>query len=286
MGRHGDLPLRTMFYNAAQLKQMAGARGIFPRKDRGQNFLIDKNVLENVVRHANIGAKDTVVEVGPGFGALTGELAKLAGRVIAVECDKKLAAFLRKEYAGVKNLELIEGDILKMRVPVPARYCVVANLPYRIATAVIKKFFSLPVKPARMLIFAQEEVAQRICASPPQMSVLAVSVQFYANSEIAFHVSKNCFWPVPLVGSSVLNIVSRAKPLCGIARARTFFRIVKIGFSAKRKQLKNNLKAGIKISEDAILAAFAKAGIAPNARAQELSLETWLALARELEGVL
>jgi 16S rRNA (adenine1518-N6/adenine1519-N6)-dimethyltransferase len=266
----------------------------------GQNFLIDHNILEKIMRVADIEDADTVIEIGAGFGVLTGELAKRAKKVIAVEFDRKLAEFLRDNYKENARVEVIEGDILslfidrqgllrrsaprndKVRIAdirVPEQYKIVANLPYSIATAVIKKFFSCTPKPAMMVVLVQEEVARRIVAVPPDMSVLAVSVQFYAFPEIIFHVPQNCFWPVPHVGSSVLRIPLRSTPLC---EERDFFRIVKIGFSAKRKQLKNNLKAGLKISEDALFAAFQHAGIAKNARAQEIPLETWHALTREL----
>ena len=292
-----------------------------PRKDLGQNFLIDRNMLEKILHAADVGRTDTVLEIGAGFGAITGELAKRAKKVVAVEFDRKLAEFLRESYAGNARVEVKEGDILSLSIEhenreellcrsasparllianeragrkdnfrtasirVPEQYIIVANLPYSIATAVIKKFFSLAAKPSRMVVLAQEEVARRIIAVPPAMSVLAVSVQFYALPEIVFHLPQNCFWPVPSVGSSVLRIAIRRKPFCAGGHERDFFRIVKIGFSAKRKQLKNNLKAGLKISEEAIFAAFQKAGIAQNARAQEIPIETWCALSRELGGI-
>lgn len=294
-----------MFYSAAQIKNMAAEFGIAPRKDLGQNFLIDQNILAKIMHVADIGEADTVLEIGAGFGVLTGELAKRAKRVIAVEFDRKLAGFLRENYAGNARVDVREGDILSLSIAqgllrrsaprndnsrtaslrVPKKYKIVANLPYSIATAVIKKFFSCAAKPSSMVVLVQEEVARRIVAVPPNMSVLAVSVQFSAFPEIMFHVPHNCFWPVPNVGSSVLRISARRKPFFAGGHERDFFRIVKIGFSAKRKQLKNNLKAGMKISEEALFAAFQKAGIAKNARAQEIPLETWCALTRELEKI-
>jgi len=284
--------------------------GTRPFKGWGQNFLIDKSVLKKIIEAADLQTNDIVLEIGPGIGTLTQELAKKVKKVIAVEKDPKMAEILREllECWNVRNVKIIKGDILKLD-PKPYTlkpYKVVANLPYYIVSPVIRKFLEgVEVKPRQMILMVQKEVAQRICNKPPNMSILAVSVQFYAKPEILFYVSKNSFWPRPKVDSAIIKITPfvwsekfawalspRTNPF-GIIRGRhftsrrrasafrmLFFKIVKAGFSQPRKQIVNNLSKGLKIEKEKVSKRLLKNGINPTQRAETLKIEDWLNLTR------
>ena len=244
-------------------------------KHLGQNFLIDKNILEKIIATADIKPNDVILEIGPGTGILTLELAKYAKRVIAVEKDKRMCEFLKNVLIAqnVRNVEIINEDILNYvgrAMSYIKGYKLVANLPYYITSPVIRKFLETPNKPKLMVLMVQKEVAQRICAKPGKMSLLAVAVQFYAKPEIIAYVSKNAFYPVPKVDSAIIKITPR--PDVGHAMsyidAKKFFDLVKRGFLAKRKMLKNNIP---NIN-------FEKIGLNPKCRAEELSVDDWVRL--------
>src|SRR3989338_8347416 len=162
-----------------------------PSKGMGQNFLVNKGALEKIIKSADLKKEDVVLEVGPGIGTLTQELAKSVSKVIAIEKDKKMIEILKETLKEFKNVEIIQGDILKLN-PIPYTlnpYKVVANIPYYLTSPLIRKFLEAPQPPSEMVLMIQKEVAQRICAKPPEMSLLAVSVQFYADTKIISQVS-------------------------------------------------------------------------------------------------
>jgi len=276
-----------------QVKQICQAYDITPNRSKGQNFLISQKVLEQIAACANLSTDDEILEVGPGLGILTELLVKRAKRVISVELDKKLFTFLQLKFSEVKNLELINDDILKFQ-PKSLKlsalsYKIVANLPYNITSIFLKKFLTDEFRPKEMTLLVQKEVAQRICASPGQMSLLAISIQLYASPKIISIVDKSNFWPSPEVNSAVIKIenIKSSKEVDNYLKGITeqfFWRIVKIGFSSKRKQLQNNLAAGLKISNDQVKKVLKKANFDPQIRAQNLSITDWITLAQNLSS--
>ncbi|HEY0607387.1 MAG TPA: 16S rRNA (adenine(1518)-N(6)/adenine(1519)-N(6))-dimethyltransferase RsmA [Herpetosiphonaceae bacterium] len=257
-----------------------------PSRELGQNFLVDPNALQQIVDAAMLTSDDTVVEVGPGLGVLTYELVQYAGRVISIELDKRLAARLREEFAQTPNLTVIQSDVMRVDLvealgagASPA-YKVVANLPYQITSAIIRHFLEAAPAPELLVIMVQWEVAQRIAARPPEMSVLAHSVQFYAEPEIVARVPASSFVPAPKVDSAVLRLRRRVQPAVQVDDVDAFFRTIKAGFLQARKKLSNALPGGlasmgIKIEKDQVLRVLEAAGIDPARRAETLSLEEW-----------
>ncbi|MBU2264909.1 ribosomal RNA small subunit methyltransferase A [Patescibacteria group bacterium] len=290
---------------------------IRPNKLLGQNWLRDKNVLKKIIAAANLTKSDTVLEVGPGEGILTQALAQSAGRVVAVEKDPALTAQLKIKFTNSKNVEIIEDDILSFlrkqesRAWIPGqtrddksffliKYKVVANIPYYLTSHLIRLLLESNNPPQDIILMIQKEVAQRICACPPKMSLLAVSVQFYAQPKIIASVSKNSFWPKPKVDSAIIQITphsishpersegslidsspefiphSDAGAQNDKINNERFFSVLRAGFSHPRKQLLNNLSAGLKIPRDKINETLRAAGLKPNQRAETLSVADWI----------
>ena len=258
-------------------------------KRLGQNFLIEKGVITKLIRAANLGPKNIILEIGPGIGILTVELAKKVKKVIAIEKDQKMVEILKETLENFKNVKIIKGDILKFRIldfgfpgrdGFPSNYKVVGNLPFYLTAPVIRKFLeTIEVKPRQMILVVQKEVGQRICARTPDMSILAVSVQFYAKPEIISYISKKSFWPQPKVDGAMLKIVPK-KPITSLGLVDLFFKIVKAGFSQPRKQLINNLSRGLKFNRGEVKDWLLKNNIQPNQRAETLTIEDWLSLTK------
>ncbi|MDD3170182.1 MAG: 16S rRNA (adenine(1518)-N(6)/adenine(1519)-N(6))-dimethyltransferase RsmA [Candidatus Paceibacterota bacterium] len=250
-------------------------QGIIPKKSLGQNFLIDQNIVRKFVRAAKIGKNDVILEIGPGLGALTREMALYAKKIVAVEKDESLSSLLKDalKKEGVKNVEIITGDVLKKLPEMKKGYKAVANAPYYLISFLIRKLLESENKPKQIVFFIQKEMAKRICAKPPEMNLLAVSVNFYAKPEIAAFVSKNCFWPKPKTDSAIIIITPFKRK-----KDDLFFTLVKAGFSHPRKQVANNLSKGLKMEKENIEAILKKNGINSKARAQELSVDDWLNL--------
>jgi len=268
-----------------EIKFLCRKFDLVPTKFRGQNFLFDQNIVAKIISAAKLSPADKVLEVGPGLGVLTTELLKYARQVMAVELDKKIVSFLKvkffKEIASGR-LILISGDILKFN---PAlyqlnnfQYKIVANLPYNITAIFLRNFLAAAVKPNEMILMVQKEVAQRIVAQPGQMSLLALSAQFYSQPEILFQVRAECFWPKPQVDSAVISLKLNKK--LPEIDAKKFFRLVRLGFSAKRKKLINNLAGGLGGDVKIIKEIFKTLNLDENIRAQSLSLEQWLEVCR------
>ncbi len=261
------------------VKRTLLSRNVRPRKRLGQNFLVDSNVVAKVVRSAGLGAGDTVLEVGPGTGCLTQALAENAATVVAVEFDKKMVAILSDTFKNAPNVRIVSADILAFDETALARpYKVVANLPFYLTAPVIRKFLESKTPPTAMTLIVQKEVAQRICAKPPRMSILALSVQFYAAAAVIGYVSRGCFWPIPNVDSAIIRITPGPRRDADLAAA--FFKVVRAGFSHPRKQLINNFSAAFPKCGRSVLESWLHgAGVAPAQRAETVGLEQWINLA-------
>jgi len=256
-------------------------KSIKPKKYLGQNFLKDRHVLKKILRAAELKKQDTVLEIGPGLGILTKEIAPLVKKLIAVEKDWELIKVLQEEMPP--NVEIINEDILKYNPPVGGpntKYKIVSNLPYAIVNPVLRKFLEAKHKPELMVLMTQKEVAQRICAKPPKMNLLAVSVQFYADPKIMSYVSKHAFWPQPKVDSAIIRIVPHTNQQ-KIVDTSQFFKVVKAGFSQPRKQLVNNLGKGLGIEREEVASWLSKTNIDPKQRAQTLSIQDWIQLTNQ-----
>ncbi len=275
-----------------QTKQLCKLHNIKPARSRGQNFLISEIVYDKIIKAADLKKDDVVLEVGPGLGFLTVKLAKKVKKVIAVELDDKLVEVLRArlDEHGIGNVEVVNEDILRFQISdfrfQISEYKIVANLPYNITSIFLRKFLSAEFKPKLMVLMLQEEVAERIVAKSGKMSLLSVSVQFYAEPKIIEMVSADCFWPKPEVDSAIIHLTPQPPLLFrrGGERGRgekDFFRLVRIGFSAKRKMLKNNLANGYYISQSEAEDKLKKADFDIKIRAQELSVEDWVKLFEE-----
>jgi len=260
--------------NITNLTKLLKKHDIEPNKRLGQNFLIDKNILQKIIKNADISKDDTILEIGSGLGTLTKELAELAKKVITIEKDKKLAEILKEILKDYENIEIVNEDILKCKLNLN-NYKIVANIPYYLTSHLIKMFLESDNPPQEMLLLVQKEVAQRICIKPPRMNLLSVSVQFYANPKIISYISKNCFWPLPKVDSAIIKISDIRKP--ENIDVKRFFQIVKVGFSSPRKQLANNLQ-NINIPREQTKRALIQCGLPHQARAQELNIEDWKSL--------
>jgi 16S rRNA (adenine1518-N6/adenine1519-N6)-dimethyltransferase len=264
--------------------------GVTPAKALGQHFLTDRNIVNRIVASAGPQPEAVVIEVGPGMGALTERLAESAGHVIAVEMDKRLAERLH-ETAGDK-VTVVQADILS-RSPSQllaaaglrpdTAYQVIGNLPYNIGAAVLRHFLEAEHQPKVLAVMLQREVADAICARPGDLGLLGVSVQVYAEPRRLFSVSPRSFYPPPKVMSAVIRLDVRDEPLVGRDERDRFFIVVRAGFSAPRKQIRNTLAQGLRRQPADIEPALASAGIEPTARPQELSVEDWRRLAPQIE---
>jgi 16S rRNA (adenine1518-N6/adenine1519-N6)-dimethyltransferase len=252
--------------------------GLRPDKSLGQNFLQDTTALEKIVQAAEIQPDDVVLEIGPGLGSLTRYLAASAKTVTTVELDRNLIPVLAAVLAPYPNVRVVEGDILKF--PASALvdkddYLVVANVPYYITSAIFRHLLANYPHPRRIVLTIQKEVAERICAQPGDMSLLALSVQVYGKPVIAATIPAEAFYPAPKVDSAVIRVDLYPTPLILPNLLDRFFRLAKAGFSQKRKTLRNSLSAGLAISTGAANQLLEQAQIDPQRRAETLSLEEW-----------
>jgi 16S rRNA (adenine1518-N6/adenine1519-N6)-dimethyltransferase len=256
---------------------------LHPKKSLGQNFLVDEGALAKIAEAADLTASDTVLEIGPGLGSLTQHLAAIARRVIAVEIDSHLIPVLHSQLADWTNVEIVQGDILKIDPATLLReattYKVVANIPYYITSGIIRHLLEAAIKPSLMVLTIQQEVAERIIAQPDDMNLLAVSVQFYGSPRIVTNIQAGAFYPAPEVDSAVVRIDLDAKPRVAVKSVDTFFSVVKAGFSQKRKQIHNSLVGGLGKPREEIDRLLQAGNIDPKRRAETLTLEEWAGLA-------
>ncbi|MDX1663062.1 MAG: 16S rRNA (adenine(1518)-N(6)/adenine(1519)-N(6))-dimethyltransferase RsmA [Candidatus Promineifilaceae bacterium] len=265
-------------------KHILDRYGLDPKQSLGQNFLFDDNILSRIVEAAGVTAKDSVLEIGPGVGTLTEHLARAAGRVVAVELDNRFIPILQSIFADHDNVTIVHGDILEQE-PMgwfgTESYKVVANVPYYITGAIFRHLLSGGGKPEVMVTTVQKEVAERVTAKPGDMSLLSVSVQLYGEAEMAGTIKAGAFWPRPDVDSAILRVDLRQGSQLSVAEEEAFFRVVRAGFSQKRKQLQKNLRA-LGFERREVMARLRAAGVEPRRRAETLSVEEWLAVYRAL----
>jgi 16S rRNA (adenine1518-N6/adenine1519-N6)-dimethyltransferase len=272
---------------APSIAALLRAHGLHPRKRLGQNFLTDPVALDRIVAAAELSPGDAVIEVGAGLGTLTRPLAAQAGRVVAVELDDRLVEILREQLADLANVQIVHGDILQLAdFGFPHRgYKVVANLPYYITSAVLRHFLEGEPRPGLMVVTVQREVAERIVAKPGEMSLLAVSVQFYGQPRIVARIPAGAFYPPPSVGSAVVRVEVGEQPAVALGQGMdeaAFFRVVRAGFGQKRKTVRNSLSAGLGLPRATVEGALGQAGVDPRRRAETLSLPEWGNVARSL----
>lgn len=258
--------------------------GLRPSKGLGQNFLVDETVPPKILAAAGIGPDDAVIEIGPGVGVLTLRMAPIVRKLTAVELDRRLYPFLHQALAPYPGARLVEGDALEFKPAElePEPYKLVANIPYYITSAILRHFMESDHRPLKTVLMVQKEVAQRIVAVPPDMSLLAVSVQFYGKPKIWSYVPAGAFFPPPKVDSAILLIetyLPEERPCPGVDEPR-FFGIVRAGFSQKRKQIANSLASGLagQVDKTQVQAALADAGIESTRRAESLTLQEWARL--------
>ncbi|MCP6718447.1 MAG: 16S rRNA (adenine(1518)-N(6)/adenine(1519)-N(6))-dimethyltransferase RsmA [Patescibacteria group bacterium] len=265
------------------VKNLLKSYGIRPLKKLGQNFLINEKVFEKILKTADLSSKDVVLEIGPGIGNLTLKLARKAKKVIAIEKDKKMCEILVQvlKDENIENVQIINHDILKLDISpyIKPPYKLVANLPYYITSPVIRKFLEFHKPPKLIVLMIQKEVAQRICAKPGKMSILAVSVQFYANPKIISYISKKSFWPQPKVDSAIIKIVPK-KIKVSDEFVKKFFKIIKAGFSQPRKQLVNNFSKKLGLKKEKIKGWLLENNVKPSQRAETLSVDKWKRLTK------
>lgn len=254
----------------------------FARKSLGQHWLTDPASLEAMCGAADVGPQDTVLEIGPGLGTLTKLLVAKAREVIAIELDQKLANELPAR-VRTTNLQVVQADILRFNLSkLPVGYKVVANIPYYLTSNLIRVLSESKTPPAQAALLVQKEVAERVVAEPGDMSLLSVTAQWYWEVSVGRVVSAVLFTPPPKVDSQILILKRRDHPLAVDVDAASLFRIVKAGFSQRRKTLLNSLGAGMHINREEMLTILKSSGIDPAARAQTLSLEQWAALYKSL----
>jgi len=258
--------------------------GLDPKKSLGQNFMVEDAALRKLIDAADLSPSDAVLEIGPGLGALTDKLIGQVRRLVAVEIDQRFVPHLRDRYSDWPHIEIVQADILQSDVcallgPDVDRYKVIANLPYYITSAILRYLLEGACPPSLLVVTVQYEVAQRLTAKPGDMSLLSVGVQFYGTPQIAGRLKAGNFYPAPNVDSAVVKITSHpaGPPLAGEARQR-FFRIARAGFSQPRKQLRNSLSAGLRLSPDDVVDWLAAAEIDARRRPETLTIADWLAL--------
>lgn len=266
----------------SEVKEELFRENIKPNKLLGQNFLHDAATLKEIIEAADIHANDRVLEIGPGLGVLTFEIAKRAKKVYAVEKDRAFAEILKKKIAAedIKNIEIIEGDILKMGAAFFKEifpYRVVANIPYYLTARLVRKLLEEVSSPESIHLTIQKEVAERIVAAPPHMNLMSLSVQVFGRPKILFPISKKSFWPAPEVDSAFLEITDISHRFFEKSRIpkKLFFEIVRTAFQQKRKVLLNSLKGAFPEDKAWILHALEKSGIRAKARPEALSILQW-----------
>jgi len=244
------------------------------KKSLGQNFLVDDSAIKKIIQAAAIKKGENVLEIGPGKGVLTQALVDVGARVTAVEIDPDLILLLKETFGD--QIQLIEGDILEMDATGlfgKKAYKVIANIPYYITSPILEKFLSHESRPECLVMMVQKEVVDRITAKPPQMSLLSVVCQMYADVSKVSVVKAGAFRPIPKVDSAIVKLVLKKKS--DVLKAEQVIALAKIGFLAKRKQLHNNLSGGLSKPAELIKQAIVSAGLQPNVRAENLTMADW-----------
>lgn len=289
---HKDIatPIRT--------KEILNKYGFSFKKSLGQNFLIDPNILRNIVSQANLTKDSGTIEVGPGIGALTEHLARAAKKVVSFEIDQRLLPVLEDTLSPYDNVKIVHSDVLKADVvkvieeemPGIEDIMVVANLPYYVTTPILMKLLNdrLPIR--GFVVMMQKEVADRISAKPGTKNYgsLSIAIQYYCSAEVAMIVPKTVFMPAPNVDSAVLRLIKHDEPPVKVIDEDFLFEVTRASFAQRRKTILNNLQSGLKDGKkrkEAILEALEAAGIDPTRRGETLSIQEFGALADALYPV-
>jgi len=257
-----------------QLKLLLESKGLWAKKGLGQNFLVDEKALDKIIEAAELTETDNVIEVGPGTGFLTEHLITNVAHVTAIELDRRMVALLNDQFKFAKNLKIVNQDILNFLAMPETDYKVVANIPYYITSPVIKKFLHAKKRPSLIVILVQKEVAEKICGITGR-TVMTVEIEVYGQAEFVDIVPSSSFYPSPKVDSAIIKIKLYDEPLVPEAEMRDFMRIVKFGYSMKRKKLANALGAGLRIKPVQVRELLKEAGVDPETRAEELRIEDW-----------
>ena len=271
----------------ATIKSLCAQHHIRPTKALGQHFLINQRMLARIVEAAHLSPSDTVLEIGPGLGILTAALASCVKKVIAVELDRNIIPALKEVVAPYDNVTIVQGDILKLPptsyILPTTPYKLVANIPYDITGAILRKFLSCSPLPLSLTLMMQYEVAARIMAKPGDMSILALAVRYAGTPTLVQKVAPQAFWPIPKVISAIVTIVPYATPRS--TEAKPLFTLIKKGFSQKRKQLSTTLREDTEVSKQEIEHLLHLINLNPRARPQDLSLEDWERFMRVFPGI-
>ncbi|WP_285851441.1 16S rRNA (adenine(1518)-N(6)/adenine(1519)-N(6))-dimethyltransferase RsmA [Sporosarcina aquimarina] len=279
----------------ARTKEILEKHGFSFKKSLGQNFLIDPNILKNIIHHADIDKRSGVIEIGPGIGALTEHIARAAGKVVAYEIDDRLLPVLEDTLSPYSNVTVIHQDILDVDLHAALEeqfsdveeVTVVANLPYYVTTPIIMKFLMGKVPIERMVIMMQHEVADRITAVPGTKAYgsLSIAIQYYMDAEVSMVVPRTVFMPQPNVESAVLRLSRKAHPPASVINEEFLFQVARGSFVQRRKTILNNLQTSLpqgKAKKEAIIAALTEAGIDPVRRGETLSIEEFANLSNAL----
>ncbi|MGJ3237339.1 MAG: 16S rRNA (adenine(1518)-N(6)/adenine(1519)-N(6))-dimethyltransferase RsmA [Anaerolineae bacterium] len=262
-------------------REIMDAYKLNPKKSLGQNFMHDPNTIEKIVTTAQLMPDDTVVEIGPGTGELTARLADYARHVMAIEIDERLEPILADRFAQTPNVYFVFQDVLKTDILALVGnhdFVVVANVPYYITTAIIQHLLDKPRRPKRIVMTMQYEVAERICAEPGDMTILSNSVQYYGKPQIVSKLNPAVFWPRPNIDSAILRIDTYPRPIVNVSDERLLFKVIKAGFSQKRKQIRNALAGGLQVKSKEASMYLDSAEIDSTRRAETLTLEEWARL--------
>jgi 16S rRNA (adenine1518-N6/adenine1519-N6)-dimethyltransferase len=269
-------------FDPAQIEVILANHGLRPAKRFGQNFIMDPEAVGAIIASGEINKKDQVIEIGPGMGTLTRALCQAAKKVIAIERDPNMIGILRQTCSKFKNLEIISQDALHFDWnTISGSYKVVANLPYNIASHLIRQMLEAPNRPSLIAVMVQKEVGERIVAKAPDLNILGLSVQIYANPSLELIVPKTAFYPEPKVDSAIIRIelkIDAPKP----EEVQKIFHLIKMGFSSPRKKLSNNLSNGLGKEKSEIEAALEASKIDTMSRPENLSLEDWKVLINHL----
>ena len=274
------------------IRQLLERHGFSFSKKLGQNFLINPSVCPRMAEACGAAEDTGVLEIGPGIGVLTRELALRAGRVVAVELDDRLPPVLAETLADRDNVRVVQGDCMKLDLHALIReafgdrpVAVCANLPYYITSPIIMNLLESRLPVENITVMVQKEAAQRLCAAPGtrQAGAVTLAVAYYAEAETLFTVSRGSFMPAPNVDSAVIRLTVRKQPPCAVKDEKVMFRLIRAGFGQRRKTLLNSL-TGAGYSKETLSAAFTTAGLAPTARAEQLTLTDFAALADALVG--
>lgn len=282
MTMHTEPRLTDMGY----IRSLLERHGFRFSKKLGQNFLINPSVCPRMAEACGCTADTGVLEIGPGFGVLTRELSLRAGKVVAIELDDRLPPVLAETLIGRDNVEIVSGDCMKLDLAALLRekfgdrpVAVCANLPYYITSPILMDLLESRLPVTNITVMVQKEAAQRLCARPGtrEAGAVTLAVQYYARAETLFSVSRGSFMPAPNVDSAVIRLTVRPEPPCAVKDEKQLFRLIRAGFGQRRKTLVNSLSAA-GFGREAVLAALEAAGVAPTARAEELTLEQFAAV--------